>query len=394
MFLRRRSPAIPLLVVLAAVGPLSIHIVLPSIPSTARDLAVPTAAIQASLTVFVVMMAVGQLVYGPLSDRWGRRRPLLFGLVLYLAGCIACALARDATMLQIGRLLQGMGGCAGVVLARAMVRDLHDGDGATKALSHIAIGVSFAPIVAPILGGQIDVWFGWRASFAILGVAALLILTFVWPVQETLRTARPSNGFAGVFRDLLALLRIRRFSVLLGSLAASSVAFFIFITSAPVLMLEGLGYGPDEYGLFYLSVPFSFMAGNFVGGRTAARFGPHRQIVISVVAAAVAAAGSPVWIQLDGASALALFGPFALLTLAQGFAWPAVMGLALGAEPTRAGSASGLLGFTQMTSAAIATLVAGLFGAASAFAFSLTVAAFAIVAALAYLLGSARRPVR
>jgi DHA1 family bicyclomycin/chloramphenicol resistance-like MFS transporter len=388
-----RQPGTAFLVALAALGSASVHIVLPSIPSTARDLETTTAAVQASLTAFTIFMAFGQLVYGPVSDRIGRRRPLLFGLSIYVVGSILCTFASSPTMLIVGRMLQGAGGCAGVVLSRAIVRDMYQGSRAVRALAHVSMGVSIAPILSPLLGGQIDVWFGWRTSFGFLGAAGLLTLMAAFLMKETQQRRGGGATALSILGDFALLLRIPAFRGAVASFACSALAFFTFITAAPVIMLVHLHYDAAEYGLFYMAVPVGFLTGSVIASRLATIMDVRRQIALSVVAASLAALAQPLWIWIYGPSAWALFVPFSVLILAQGVGWSAIMGLALSADPTRAGSASGLLGFSQMASASVATQIAGLLGSGSALLLSLLVLGFSLAAMVLFLAVSRVTPV-
>jgi DHA1 family bicyclomycin/chloramphenicol resistance-like MFS transporter len=380
--LQARRPGTVYLVALAALGSSSVHIVLPSIPSTARDLGTSTATIQATLTAFTLMMAVGPLIYGPVSDRLGRLKPLFFGLGIFLLGCTLCAAATSTPMLVAGRMLQGAGGCAGVVIARAMIRDLYDAQRAVRMLANVTMGVSISPILSPLLGGQIDELVGWRGSFIFLATVCVIVLAASLHLAETRPASTRSVASRSVLSDFIGLFRIPVFWRCMGGFALAAFAFFVFITTVPVIMAVKLGYTPGDYGLYYMMVPGSFLMGNMLGKRFARSLTMWRQVVVSFTLAVASGVLMVVWVGIDGPSPWSLFVPFALVNLSQGTGWPALTNLVLSADPARTGSASGLFGFTQMASASVSTLVSGLLGPESALPLAVLVAACAIGSAL------------
>ena len=169
-----------------AFAPLAIDMYLPALPAIGRDLAAPPAAVQLSLSSFFLGFGIGQLVWGPLGDRFGRRGPIVAGIVLYIIGCVACALTADADHLVLWRFVQAFGACAAPVLARAMVRDLFPQDQAARMLSLMMLIMGIAPMVAPLLGGQVLVWSGWRMIFWGLAIFGLVVLAGLYTIPESL----------------------------------------------------------------------------------------------------------------------------------------------------------------------------------------------------------------
>src|SRR6266446_10357734 len=186
-----------LLTALVALGPMSTDLYLPSLPGLLRHFDADIAEVQLTLSVFLVGLAVGQLVYGPLSDRFGRRPVLLAGLILYVVASAICALAPGVPTLIAARLLQATGACAGPVVCRAVVRDVHGREGAARILSYMGAAMALAPTLGPILGGFLELWFGWRAAFAVMtlyGAAGLVIVALALPetnLAPDLHAARP-----------------------------------------------------------------------------------------------------------------------------------------------------------------------------------------------------------
>jgi len=189
-----RQAPLGLLVAVAAIAPAALHMPVPSLPLLAVVFVAPAGAVQLVLTLFLVGIAVGQLVYGPVSDRFGRRPVLIAGLALFLAGTVVCGLAWSLPMLIVGRVIEACGGCAGMVLGRAIVRDLFDRERSASAIATITMAMSLAPSISPAIGAYLAQWVGWRADFALLGAlgAAVLVLTAA-RLEETHRNPAPAN---------------------------------------------------------------------------------------------------------------------------------------------------------------------------------------------------------
>ena len=250
---RPRAALAGILGMLTAFGSLSIDMYLPGLPTIARDLQTDMAATQQTLAVFFLGMALGQVLYGPISDRWGRRRPLLFGCALYALAGIGCALTPSIRNLVALRFVQALGACAGIVIGRSIVRDLFDQLESARMYSLLMLMMGAAPITAPLIGGQILVAFGWRAIFlALSGFGLACIVAVLCGLPETLRTERRTRASLGkVFRAYRGLLMDGRF---MGYSAASAFAIgsmFAYIAGSPFVFIELHGVRPDRYGLLF-----------------------------------------------------------------------------------------------------------------------------------------------
>lgn len=344
----RRTGLILLLGALTAFPALSIDMYLPALPSIARDLDAPLGAVQTSLSVFFGGMAVGQLVYGPLSDRFGRRPPLIAGIVLYVLASIACALAPTIEWLWAGRLGQALGGCAGVVIARAAVRDTFDVLDSARVFSRLVLVMGAAPILAPLLGGQVLEVADWRAIFWFLGAfGAVALLAVLWRMPETHagtpRAARP----AVVARTFAAILRDRSFLQPAATAALAQGALFAYLVSSPAVLIAQYGVPPPLFGWFFGANAIGIIGASQVNARLLRTHSLDRLLHRGLVALAVAAlatlgaaltgAGGPWGISL---------GWFALLT-SLGFVTANASAKALAGQGARAGSASALLGALQ-----------------------------------------------
>ena len=360
-------PVTALLTALVALGPLSTDLYLPSLPGMARSFAAPVAEIQLTLSVFLVGLALGQLAYGPLSDRFGRRPVLLVGLALYGLASLACLLAPGIGLLILLRFLQALGACAGPVICRAVVRDVHGRDGAARIYAYMGAAMALAPTLGPILGGFLELWFGWRAAFAVMtlyGAAGLVIVALALPetnLAPDLHAARPRH----MLSNYLSLLGHRAY---LGYVLCCTFAYggiFAFISGSSFVLVERIGMPPSAYGFCFAAVVLGYIIGTLGAGRLTRRVGVDRLILAGGMIAAASglamiglawnvAAGS----QLAGALRIVL--PMLVYMIGIGLILPSALAGAIGPYPRRAGAASALLGFTQMAAAAALGGVIGL----------------------------------
>ncbi|MDZ7827865.1 MAG: multidrug effflux MFS transporter [Gammaproteobacteria bacterium] len=264
---------IGMLAAVTATGPLAMQIFLPALPAVQAEFGVSAGIVQLTLSLSMVAIALSTLAYGPLSDRHGRRPVLLAGLVLFLAGTGVCALAPDVVTLIVGRIIQAAGGAAGMVLARAVVRDVYGQDRAAGVIAQLTMVMVVAPMVAPAIGGLLTDLFVWRAVFAFAALAGILIAFWVaLSLPESHVERGRVEGPADMLRGFALLLGSVRFCGYVGHTAFSSVIFFSFISGAPYLMVNTLGRPATEYGLWFVLVSAGFMAGNFLAIRLSGRF--------------------------------------------------------------------------------------------------------------------------
>lgn len=365
MSLAIRPPPVWLLVAATATGPLALNLFVPSMPGLADAFDASPASVQLTLSLYLIGVAFGQLVYGPLSDRLGRRPVMLAGVALYLVASAACAIAPDIGALILGRVAQAFGGCAGMVLARAIVRDAWPQAEATRVLAVVIAGMAVAPMVAPALGGLLDEWAGWRAGFVLIAAfGAVVLAASLKALPETHRELTPLPDPAALW-NAYRTLAVK--PVFLGNALVSALntaAFFAFLAGAPYATIEMLGGTPSQYGLQFVLLSIGYMAGNMAVSRLAGRVPLERLtlagLVLSVLGPLISAA-----LLLGGVFTQAsLFLPAAIMCLGNGFVMPTSMAAAVGAEPRLAGTASGLLGFVQMglgaaVSAAVGAMKAG-----------------------------------
>lgn len=366
---------------LTAFGAMSIDMYLPAFPQMARDLKVPLGTVQLSISAFLFGSAAGQLFYGPLADRYGRRRPLLWGLALYVLSTVGCALVHTGEGLLFWRVVMAVGGGAGMVISRAVVRDLYDTTEAARMFSLLMLVMGAAPILAPIVGGQLLLITGWRGIFGFLGLFGLISLAAAavglpesLPAERRIR--RNFAGIAAVYGHLLRNSRYVRYSVALGCIAGVN---FSYITGAPFFFIELHGVSPQHFGLFFGVNACGLIGASQLNRRLLRRFSAERILntvfSINAVTALLLTAAGITGIGGFPAQAILIF----LCLCMTGFLYPNVTALALAPFDKAAGSASALLGTIQYTLGATAGAFVGIFHNGTAMPMTASMAACGVV---------------
>jgi DHA1 family bicyclomycin/chloramphenicol resistance-like MFS transporter len=373
------------LALLTALGPLSTDMYLPSLPAIAADLRATTAGAQLTLSAFLLGFAVGQFVYGPVSDRVGRKPVLLFGLGLFLVATVACALAPTIETLVGARFVQALGASGPIVLGRAIVRDLYEGARAGRELSRMGTIMGVVPAVAPIFGGLLHEAFGWRANFVATLVVGAAIAALVWArLPETIRAnATGRISFPSILRGFARLLAHPGYRVYVALSALTYGGLFAFISGSSFVLQGVYGLGELAYGFSFAFVVVGFMTGTTLAQRLVTRRGLDGTIRVGVAALALGGGLMLVLVAAGVPSSLAVTAPMALYGVGVGLTMPQSMASAMMPFPDRAGAASSLLGICQMTFAALLGIGLGQALGASALPLPLAVAA---VGGLAFVL--------
>ncbi|MEU3874312.1 MULTISPECIES: multidrug effflux MFS transporter [Streptomyces] len=352
---------------LTAVPPLSMDMYLPALPEVTDALHSPAATVQLTLTACLMGMALGQLVVGPMSDKWGRRRPLLAGMVVYVLATAVCAVAPNAGMLVAFRLLQGLAGAAGIVIARAVVRDLYDGVAMARFFSTLMLISGVAPVVAPLIGGQILRVTDWRGVFVVLAAIGIVLTLLVWRrLEETLPAARrQAGGLRPALRAMGGLLADRVFT---GYMLAGGFAFaalFAYISASPFVVQDIYGASPQTFSLLFGVNSIGLVAVGQLNGKVlVGRVSMDKVLAIGLVIITVASAALLVMTSgLLGDVGLAPVsaGLFVLMS-AMGLAMPNTNAQALMRSRNAAGSASALLGTSTFLLGAVASPLVGIAG--------------------------------
>lgn len=375
---------------LTATPPLAMDMYLPSLPEVTDSLRAPAATVQLTLTACLLGMALGQLVVGPMSDRWGRRRPLLAGLLVYVVATALCAVAPTVEFLVGFRLVQGLAGAAGIVIARAVVRDLYDGVAMARFFSTLMLIGGVAPIVAPLIGGQILRVTDWRGVFVVLTVIGALLATLVWvKLPETLPTAeRHTGGVVDALHSMRRLLADLPFTGYMLTGGFAFAALFAYISASPFVVQEIYGASPQTFSLLFgVNSVGLVVVGQINGKVLVGRVGLDR--VLGVGLLVVTAAAAALLLMTTGVfGEVGLFpvaaGLFVLMS-AMGVTLPNAQSLALLRTKHSAGSASALLGTSSFLIGAVASPLVGMAGEDTAVPMAVVQLAAALVALLCFM---------
>ena len=336
-----------LLMAMTAIGPLALNILVPALPKLSAVFAADAHTIQLAVSLFLVGLAVAQLLVGPLADRFGRRPVALGGLVLTAVASMAAIVTDSAGMFIVTRVLQAFGAATGVVVGRAVIRDLFDRDRSAAMLGLVATAMVVAPMVSPLLGGIIDTAFGWRAIF--LFVAAAVVTVLVWAairLPET-RDRHPASP-GGFLADARFLLVNAAFNGHVLCAAFGSATFFALLGGGPYIVITQMGRSSMEYGIWFAISSLGYMSGNFAASRLSMRHGIERMILVGLVLEAVGVVLTTIFSFAHAYGPAVVFLPQIIIAFGNGIMLPNSIAGAISVRPQAAGTASGVLGFVQM----------------------------------------------
>ncbi|MBN49504.1 MAG: Bcr/CflA family drug resistance efflux transporter [Spongiibacteraceae bacterium] len=376
--------ALLLMSAFVALGPLSTDMYLPALPSMVAYFDTSLAAVQFTLSAYLIGFAVFHLLCGPLADRYGRKPILLGGIALFTLACVACALAKTVEQLALFRFIQGVGACTGPTLARAMARDIYGPTRAAKALGYMAAIMALAPVIAPVLGGWMLTWTDWPvifwslAAYGLLGFIAVgLLLPESLPFKNSLRL----KTILGNYRRLLTH---RHFLTSVFGISALYSGAFAFISGSSFVLIDFMGVSPEVFGLWFMVIVLGYMGGSVFTARIGYNLSPMPVMVGGAVLGVLAGAAMAIFSLLEIHHPLAVIVPMMFYTAAVGITMPQAMSVALAPFPDMSATASALLGFLQMGAASVAGVIVGLHLDGSALPMALTIAVAAALSLLGF----------
>ncbi|PEI94162.1 MFS transporter [Bacillus pseudomycoides] len=371
---------------LTAIGPLSIDMYLPSLPKLTDDLQTNASLAQLTLTACLLGLSVGQLFVGSISDIYGRRKPLIIALIIYVASSLLCAVAPSIWSLVLLRFLQGASGSAGIVISRAMVRDMYSGSEMTKFFSLLMLVNGAAPILAPIIGGQLLQFTSWRGVFIVLGVISVFMLvSAIFVLRETLPLEeRETGGLAGTLATYGNLLKDRLFMGYALSQGLVSAAMFAYISGSPFVLQNIYGASPQAFSLFFAINGIGIIIASQITGRLAGKVNETTLFVMGVGIAAVGGLSLLLMIVL-GAGLIGVLCSLFLVVSSVGVVSTTGFSLAMRNQKQAAGTASALLGLLQFISGALVAPLVGLGGSNTALPMGIVIALCEVGAVLCYI---------
>jgi DHA1 family bicyclomycin/chloramphenicol resistance-like MFS transporter len=349
---------------LAMLGPFSIDTYLPSFPDIEAALGTDRNAMLHSIGVYLVATAASTLLWGPLSDRTGRRLVVMISMSLYIIGSVGCAVSGSIEAFLLFRIMQGLAASGGFIAGRAMIRDAHDAQSAHRAMSQVMLLFAVAPAVAPVLGGWLHDYLGWRSVFWFLALFATALMTMAFSTGETLaEDKRQSIHPAAVFKVYVYAILHRHFLTLVMCLSFSFGGLFIYIAGATKVIYEFLGKGSTDFGWLFIPIVASMMLGAWVSGRLAHRWPARLTISTGLVMMLLASLVNIIAVLVFPANVLTVVGPLVVYVAGLSMMMPAITVLALDCMPDHRGTAASVQGFLQMvTNACIASLALPLLG--------------------------------
>jgi DHA1 family bicyclomycin/chloramphenicol resistance-like MFS transporter len=382
-----------LLTALAAIGPMGLNILTPAVPGLVVTFAAEPAAVQLTLSLYLLGLGASQLVMGPLSDRLGRRPVVLMGLLLAAVSSVAAIAATSVHALIAARIIQAVGASAGVVVGRAIIRDLYDRDRAAAMIGWVTSATVVAPMLAPMIGGFLDTALGWQAIFAFVAlVSAAILLGATVALPET-QAAVMRGGIVRFLEEARLLIATPQFCGYALCVAANSAMFFVYIGGAPHAVVTIMGQSSAVYGLWFAVASFGYMTGNFIAAKNSAVLGVDRMIWWGTLVALLGVGGeTALVVALPDGGPWTIFVPQIIISVGSGFLMPNALAGAVSVRPQAAGTASGFTGFLQMGLGALSAQVVShlLDGATSALPMVLVMLGFGL-AGLAAFVGLVRR---
>ncbi|WP_169738493.1 multidrug effflux MFS transporter [Afifella pfennigii] len=355
-----RRPSLVSLVIISTLSPFAINVIVPSMPALQVEFDADFGAVQLVLSLFLASIAVSQIAIGPLSDRFGRRPVLLAGLAIFTVASFLAVAATSIESLVALRVVQAAGGCTGIVLGRAIVRDLYDRAKAASVIGYVTMGLAMGPMIAPFVGGLLQEVFGWQAQFWLMGLLGALTLLVAWrDVSETNHARAEAIGLLAMLRHFGELLALPAFRAYTAVSSLSTAVFFSFLGGAAYVADTIIGLSPVTYGSWFAIIAVGYAFGNFLSGRFAERADVRRMTLLGsllLVATVVAMTG---FFLAGIVTPATLFLPMGVGGIANGLVLPSTIAGAISLRTDIAGAAAGLQGASQIGGGAIVSAIAG-----------------------------------
>jgi MFS transporter, DHA1 family, multidrug resistance protein len=385
-----RRVLLPTLTITCSLGMVASTIYVPSIPAIASALETSVGRVQFTFVGYLLAFAASMLLLGPASDRYGRRRTMIVGITLSVLGSMACVASPTIDWLIAGRVLQGIGLSAGMVVGRATIRDLYGEQGAAQIIAGLSIVMTLLQAFAPIPGGYLQTWIGWRANFAAVAIwaaVALVLIARYIPRDCRADNTRSQTGSA-LAKTMLAsynnLIRTRRFLAYALTATGAHAGFHIFAAGAPAVLIVGFGIAPDSYGYYASLPPIGFLVGSFLSNRLTHRLGVDNLILIGCAVLIPTGCVMIGLASLHAVSPYAIVGPMILICCGSGLITPNAIAGSLSVDVAIVGAASGLVSFIQMLGAAGATAALSLGATGNPVLLAAVIASAGLFAAAAY----------
>jgi MFS transporter, DHA1 family, multidrug resistance protein len=376
-----------LLMAMTAIGPATLNILVPAMPGLVTRLATDAAAVQLTLSLYLLSLAAAQLLLGPLSDRFGRRPVALAGLALNVIASLAAIAASSIGALIAARIVQAIGASTGIVIGRAIIRDLFERDRAAAMIGLVTTAMVIAPMVSPLVGGILDTVFGWEAIFLFISLFSIAVLLWALLVLPETRPQGAAQTLAGMGREARALIGNAKFHgyVLCGALG--SAPFFTFLGGGPHVVVTLMGRTSAEYGVWFMVTSLGYMSGNFTASRLSQRFGIEAMITAGIVIELIGTGLTCVLVAaMPDAGPAIIFLPQLVISYGNGLLLPNSIAGAISVRPQAAGTASGMTGFVQTAVGAAATQAISLLmvGASTAMPMAWQMLAVVVATGVAY----------
>jgi MFS transporter, DHA1 family, multidrug resistance protein len=356
----RTPPSLIILIAMSAIGPMALNIFFPSMPGMMEVFDTDYGTVQLALTFYLTALATAQLFVGPISDRVGRRPVVVWGMVVCMTGSIVCIVAPTIEVLIVGRVLQALGACTGLVMGRTMIRDMHGLDKAASMMGYLTMVMVVAPMLSPTIGALLEEAFDWRASFVmVLLLTAAVLAALVFRLGETHKGPYQATSIRLMFGAFGKLLVQPRFTRHAFQISLSSGAFFAFLGGAPYVSIQLMGVTGIEYGLYFMVAGIAYMTGNFITGRMSERWGAERLVLFGTTAGLCGGIELTLAYVTGNFTPVTLFGGMGMIALGNGLCLPSGTAGAISADKNHIGAAAGLAGFMQMATGALSSYTVG-----------------------------------